>query len=602
MTWLRTAAVLALIAGPALPAPAAFVAVANHTDREVRFTLVHPGAEPRAETLAVGEGRLVPVGRQPEVSFTAGGKVVKFGLTPYTAYVFTEKDDAIALHGVELAAALPKPGDVPVKPPATGEPLRVTTHLLVDDADARARAVWEKALRQRVAAASDVLERQCGVKLDVVTVGEWASDPGAADFDALAADFEKKVSLAKGATVAIGYTSRAIRGAEDTTATLTGCGRGPLRPHVLVRERHPRTEAERVEILVHEVAHFLGAAHTPDPQSAMRPKLGDARAAGAKYRVGLDPLNLLAVGVWAEAVRGGNVKTWDDLKPAARDRLRAIYKTLARLAPDDPVALRYLNALAAVRDQGAVAPDPGPVGAKPAAVSQLSPRQEAVRKVVRAATQRATDLAKLAPADRPKGDKLTADLVRAAANAAVTLDDALQTPAFLVGLGVALDDSTTLQDNPLTGRFCKPIESEAERRERTASLGVPTVRHRRDLCQHFVVSAALADLLGPGPAEAAGVTKELLDLRGDSGFSFADLTADFAGVAFAKQVTADRHVIERYRDGFKVEDFVPAVTDVPDGLTPKQFAAGYGGVDDPRFLKATDEVRRRVAEMPGFRK
>jgi hypothetical protein len=485
------------------------------------------------------------------------------------------------------------------------EPLRIPVHLFADNAEVRARPVWEKALRERVAAASDVLQRQAGVKLEVVAVGEWSSDPRAANYEALATDFEKTVTPEPRAKLAIGYTSRAVRGGDEQTVTLTGCTRGPLRTHLLIRERHPRTEGERIEVLVHELGHVLGAAHAPDLASAMRPKLGDGQAADARFRVGIDPLNLLAVGLWAEELRERKVKKWEDLKPLTQRRLRVVYRTIALLTPDDTVARGHLETLDRLLNPGgevAVAPpDRNPEPAKPA-VPGLSPQQEAARKVVRAVTLRAADLAKLAPADRPKGDKLTGELVRAAADAAVTLDEDAQVPGFLIGLGIALDDSTTLQGNPLTGKFCTAVETEADRRERLAALGVPTVRHRRDLCQHFCVSVALAELLGPAQAEVAGVTKELLDMRGESGFSFADLTADFAGVAFAKAVKADRDLIAKCRDGFKVEDYVPTVTDLREGLTAKQFAADYGGLDDPRFQKATADAHKRVAEMPGFKK
>src|SRR5215213_5461034 len=209
MTRLRSTAFL-LVLVTAAPAPAAFVAVANYTDREVRFTVAHPGGAAREETLAAGECRLVPVGRQPEASFIAGDRVARFGLAPYTAYVFKTQDNVLALHGVELAVALPKTDDVPALP-VNAQPLRIPVHLLVDNAEVRARAVWEKALRERLSAASDVLERQAHVRFEVVAVGEWSTDPGAGGFDALAKGFETTVTPDPRAKLAIGYASRAIR-------------------------------------------------------------------------------------------------------------------------------------------------------------------------------------------------------------------------------------------------------------------------------------------------------------------------------------------------------------------------------------------------------
>ena len=57
-----------------------------------------------------------------------------------------------------------------------------------------------------------------------------------------------------------------------------GCSLGPLHTHILIREWKPRTEPERLEVLVHELGHFLGACHSPENDSVMRPLLGDGRA------------------------------------------------------------------------------------------------------------------------------------------------------------------------------------------------------------------------------------------------------------------------------------------------------------------------------------
>jgi hypothetical protein len=354
------------------------------------------------------------------------------------------------------------------------------------------------------------------------------------------------------------------------------------------------TEAERVELLAHGLVHLLGAAHSPDPFSLVRPTLGDGKARSAKFRVGLDPLNALAVGIWAEEMRDGELKEWADLRPPARARLIAVYKTIASALPDDPTAkaaAARLERLAPMAQREAAADGPA-----------LTAKQQAVRKVVRAVAIRAADLSRLPDAERPKGDKLTAELVRTAAAVAATEEEEMQPAALLIGLGLALDHSTTLRDNPLTRNFCRAVESDAERRERTAALGSPTMRGRRDLCQHFVVSAALAELLNPTAAEAAGLLKERLDMAGVSGFSFADLAANFAGIAFAREVRRDPRAVARASVTFEVEEFVPDVTGLAEGLSKERFKADYGSETDPRFRKALDEVRKRVRELPVYNK
>ena len=141
----------------------------------------------------------------------------------------------------------------------------------------------------------------------------WASDPQAKDTAALLADFEKKVKPDP-AAVSVGFSSR--QPAQPTEGDRCGLGftRGPLHTHVLLREAPACTEAERVEALAHELAHLLGAAHSPDPLSLMRPKLDDGKARSAKFRLALDPLNSLAVGIWAEEIRDARAKGWGDLR------------------------------------------------------------------------------------------------------------------------------------------------------------------------------------------------------------------------------------------------------------------------------------------------
>ena len=44
------------------------------------------------------------------------------------------------------------------------------------------------------------------------------------------------------------------------------------------------------------------------------------------------------------------------------------------------------------------------------------------------------------------------------------------------------------------------------------------------------------------------------------------LTADFAGVAFARKVRSDPGLLARLQDGFRVEDYVPEITGLREGL------------------------------------
>src|SRR5262249_32813165 len=151
------------------------------------------------------------------------------------------------------------------------------------------------------------------------------------------------------------------------------------------------TEAEEVELIVHAVGHFLGATHSPDPASAMRPTLGDGRARSAKFRVGLDPLNLLAATLWVNECRTGQGKGWAGLPPRPGARVEVVYKTIAHAARDDPGAAEYAATLEKLRpavvEPGA--PRPAPAARAPGVRSE---KEEAVRAVVRAVAACASDV------------------------------------------------------------------------------------------------------------------------------------------------------------------------------------------------------------------
>ena len=77
-----------------------------------------------------------------------------------------------------------------------------------------------------------------------------------------------------------------------------------------------------------ELGHFLGAAHSPEFNSAMRPVLGDGRARARAFRLGIDPANTLAIYLVAEEYRLRNVARVSQLSLGTRVRLQQIYRTL----------------------------------------------------------------------------------------------------------------------------------------------------------------------------------------------------------------------------------------------------------------------------------
>jgi hypothetical protein len=199
-----------------------------------------------------------------------------------------------------------------------------------------------------------------------------------------------------------------------------------------------------------------------------------------------------------------------------------------------------------------------------------------------------------------KDDELTDLLVRAAARSAVRLPEKQRAGSFLLAIGIGLDRSSLMRSNPLVGSTWKAIESDRERQARLAVLGEPTLFGRHDMAQHFAVSAALAALLGPKPAEAAGITKEWLDSQpGGSGFSFADLAADFGGVMLAEAVRKDP---TRLKAIGRLTDHALPPKGLPEGMSVEAFENRYGGLKGRRFTEACDDLKKRLRDRPGFRK
>lgn len=223
-------------------------------------------------------------------------------------------------------------------------------------------------------------------------------------------------------------------------------------------------------------------------------------------------------------------------------------------------------------------------------------RAEGVRKVVAAVRQTACQNARGASV---KGDALTVLYVRSAARAALDLPAEQRASALLLGLGLALDDSTVLLDNPVTAGIYSKLETPDQRQARLRDLGKPTMRDRRDWAQHFFISAALCEVVGPALAESAGLLKEQLDMRpGGSGFSFADFHADLAGIAFAQGLKQGEPTVEQLARALDIAGVLPDPTGLREGLTREAFRRDYGSTGDPRFQAELKSIRARLRPLP----
>ncbi|WP_022666245.1 hypothetical protein [Desulfospira joergensenii] len=132
-----------------------------------------------------------------------------------------------------------------------------------------------------------------------------------------------------------------------------------------------------------------------------------------------------------------------------------------------------------------------------------------------------------------------------------------------------------------------------------------TLYGREDLVKHFLVSAGLAVSAGTKLSQFAGIAKEVGDSNGGSGFSFADLAADRAGVmlgetAIASPSQANR--IQRQMKNSKGESqFMPRIDRLPEGIMELEFKKRYTDLDSKAYALIDEEISRRIGECSVFR-
>jgi len=329
----------ALAASWATFASADVVVLANRAGGPLVVRFLPKAGWPQQLRLSAGEVVPLFMDGKANVEFTSRAGPKRYLLDANCAYYFGRTgqgdvellkiglgEDGTAFDGRRLPGSANSPAAiVPVK-------------ILVDEEEPAIRTHWERRLRRRVEAASAILEKHARVGLRVVELGTWNSDNSIHDFNSSLAEFEREVSPLP-ARVAIGFSSQwtMLRGRVHMAGT-----RGPLHSHVLVRENAPRlSEPEKLEFLVHELGHFLGATHSPERTSVMRPVLGDDRAGRSDFRIQFDPINTLVIALIGEEMRRRNLTRLTNLLPTTQRRLSQIYTELARSMPADASARRY---------------------------------------------------------------------------------------------------------------------------------------------------------------------------------------------------------------------------------------------------------------------
>jgi len=129
-----------------------------------------------------------------------------------------------------------------------------------------------------------------------------------------------------------------------------------------------------------------------------------------------------------------------------------------------------------------------------------------------------------------------------------------------------------------------------------------TLRGRDDLAKHFLVSAVVASQSGSALADVVGVTKEVDDSRGGTGFSFVDIAADRAGRRFGELAAGRAQRLQGIADKELAEDdFMPDVSGLPESMSAAEFEARFGGVGAPRYDAMLETIDARLDRLRLFR-
>jgi len=133
-----------------------------------------------------------------------------------------------------------------------------------------------------------------------------------------------------------------------------------------------------------------------------------------------------------------------------------------------------------------------------------------------------------------------------------------------------------------------------------------TLLGRNDLSNHFLISAAIAAGSNSGLSSIVGVFKEMDDSREGSGFSFADLAADKAGIRFAGIATGqENQALDLQKAMVKISNesaFMPGIDHLPEGIMEFEFKKDYHDLNSMEYALVEQEIDQRISNCSVYSK
>ncbi len=124
--------------------------------------------------------------------------------------------------------------------------------------------------------------------------------------------------------------------------------------------------------------------------------------------------------------------------------------------------------------------------------------------------------------------------------------------------------------------------------------------NRNDLRLHFIFSVALKIISDSGISFAIGEFKELLDSQqGGSGFSFADLAADRAGIRFAEIALDENSALRVQQMASELRQektFFPSIAGLPEKI-PQQVFDERGGIEGDYYKQHLATINQRIDRL-----